>query len=270
MVVMSLVLLASGGLAFAGDTFLLEPRAAVRFESPLVVNFEGSRCAGVEARGSPDGGWTLCAHPESPAWLADAGVIAATLDNNHAADGDPKATATLLEAAGITTRLPWCRDGLCVVSWYDRRDDLERALKTVTRTARRGDVVVLVHQTRGSFEERRRLLQRFADAGARLVLASGTHRVEPIERYRGAYLFHGLGDFAFDCACSDGTRGLVVEVRGRGALPTARLVKTSRRGAGTRLGERIVDEAELVALAEASRQLDAPVAVVDGSLVLLP
>jgi hypothetical protein len=269
---LGLGLLVAGGLAFGGDTFLLEPRPAVKPERPLVVNFEGSRCAHAGATSHPDGGWTLCAPESSPRWLAQSGVVAASLENNHAADGEANGTAAMLQDAGLAVPSldrPFCHQGLCVVSWQDLRDDLPAALESVRRLSAKSPVLVLVHQSRPAVSERREVLRKFADAGARLVLASGSHRVEPLERHGNALLFHGLGDYAFDCACSSATRGLVVAVDPRTLTPTAWLVKTSKGPSGL-IGERVRDEAELVRLAEASRELGAAVAVVDGTLVVLP
>lgn len=82
----------------------------------------------------------------------------------------------------------------------DERD--VRSMEDAIRAAAKRAAVVLVSlhthlQSRYSTEPGRPIAHAAVAAGAHLVLAHGSHAIEPIERYRDALIFHGLGNFFF-------------------------------------------------------------------------
>jgi poly-gamma-glutamate capsule biosynthesis protein CapA/YwtB (metallophosphatase superfamily) len=213
---------AEESITFAGDTFLSASAALPDLGGPVVLNFEG--VLGTEGRGAAAiaGRWRLWMRPDAPQILARAGVVAVSVENNHAGDGGAPAAASTqaaLIASGVSViraGAAWCRGSgdreLCVVAWHDARADLDRALAAVSERAGRGRVVAMVHLSGASPRQDRPLLRRFAAAGAGVVLGVGRHRVGPIEGGPGGWILHGMGDLLFECACSPSIEGLTVEV----------------------------------------------------------
>ena len=116
--------------------------------------------------------------------------------------------------------------------------DLDRILDAIADARRRADVVIAYqhnHDWEPDMAEvpawQRRLARRCVDAGASLFAGHGAPVVQGMERYNGAPLFYGLGNFIFQTEKPPGAypaqawRGVFVEtafVSGR--LTRARLV----------------------------------------------
>ena len=88
---------------------------------------------------------------------------------------------------------------------YAQKRDVDRCARFVGEALRRADACVVMthsHEMPGSREDQPdEFLVEFAhamiDAGASAVVGGGTHRLKPIELYRGRPIFYSLGNFIF-------------------------------------------------------------------------
>jgi hypothetical protein len=204
-------------LTIAGDAFWVHERADTpRLGDRVIVNFEGGICAEQKHGGRKDpatGRWRLCQSPRAPTWLKAAGVDGVVLENNHASDGDAARLPGALSAARVRPILmtrPFCQQETCLYAWVDSRDDFKVFLNRVRARAHAGKrVVAIVHRAgkRGV-----RQLDEVAKAGAAIVIGIGGHEAGRVRRAGDAWVLEDLGDLVVDCACSQGRRGMVVDV----------------------------------------------------------
>jgi hypothetical protein len=205
-----------------------------------------------------------------PAMLADVGIDAVTLANNHAMDYGSTGLFGTIDAChgadvdtvgageGIREALEPLRytvDGtdVAVVNACEREfgiaddDDTTgaawighpEAIRTVERVAEDADAVILLAHGGVEFVplppiQWQRRLRRFADAGADLVVAHHPHVPQGWERHEGTPIFYSLGNFLFDHMIRPKTGwGLSVEVDFDGSTPIAAdLVVTEESDAG--------------------------------------
>lgn len=180
-----------------------------------IVNLEGAVDPAASPAAGQVGARVVLVHAASvlPA-LRTAGVRAAAIANNHAADapGGVEATAAALSAAGVDPV-----GGARTAAWTAGPRDV------VVHAARVGDAVgplpadldiVLVHDDAPPGWRPTAAMAATVDAaiaaGAEVVVGGGRHAFGTVERRGGAWVAWGLGDLAFDCACTDATEGLVL------------------------------------------------------------
>jgi Bacterial capsule synthesis protein PGA_cap len=210
-------------LWFGGDLHLgdagasvLEPLRATVAGAVGVVNLEGP--VG-EARGAGPR-LVLTQPPTALAGLRTFGVQVVGVENNHRLDlGDEAAAQSdnSLRAAGF---LP-VGGGTLELSGRTVRFvavDLSAGLPAdLPHTlAGAGDLVVGFHTLPESYLPDltlRSAVDLALDAGARVVVAHGSHRVGALERRGDAVIAWGLGNLAMSCPCTDEREALIVRVQ---------------------------------------------------------
>lgn len=221
-------------LWLGGDVFLtyatperLAPLAD-RFAGPGFVNLEGPVGApgerGTVAR--TDGRVVLRHGEDALAALRASGVRALGLANNHRDDGGPEGrsrTRAAVEAHGL---VPVDERGAVIRLADGRRvaltahlvtDAVPTELAEALRTAASGAdaLVVTLHGTHDGEAPTTALMDAVdmaIAAGARAVAVHGAHALGRVERRRGAVVALGLGNLLFDCDCTDGTDGLLLNL----------------------------------------------------------
>lgn len=214
-------------------------------------------------------------HERAPAMLADAGIDAVTLANNHAMDYGSTGLFATIDAcheAGVDTvgagegvrealvplRYTVGDTDVAVVNACEREfgiadDDATtgaawiahpEAIRTVERATEDADVVILF--AHGGIEyvplppvQWQRRLRRFADAGVDLVVAHHPHVPQGWELHGGTPVFYSLGNLLFDHMSRTKTGwGLSVEISFDGATPVAAdLVITEESDGGVEVME---------------------------------
>jgi hypothetical protein len=81
--------------------------------------------------------------------------------------------------------------------------DVKAIENDIAKTRKMADVVIVsihwgVHHMPDPAMYQSEVGHRVIDAGADLLLGHHTHRLNPIEKYKGKYIFYGLGNFAFE------------------------------------------------------------------------
>jgi len=197
--------------------------------APGIVNLEGpvgATAARGDAATAPP--IRLLHDPRALAELRAAGVAVAGIANNHARDAGAEgaaATVRALAAAGVHAAggsagpAVLTLGGLrVVVTAHDLEAGVPAALREDLGAARRrGDVLVATFHVTGppTYLPRPELLDAAAialEAGASVIAAHGTHELARVERRGGAVIAWGLGNLAFDCACTDEQSGALLEL----------------------------------------------------------
>jgi poly-gamma-glutamate capsule biosynthesis protein CapA/YwtB (metallophosphatase superfamily) len=227
-------------LWFGGDVHVGAGLAALIDSVPSrkdgigIVNLEGpiddgpaASLAGAEVR--------LRQAPQTPVLLAAAGVRVATLANNHALDAGESGrerTVNVLRARGIAVAYGEhvavlnTPSGVVSVAAFDLTSGVPIHLGDTIRHSD-GLRVVTLHVTAPSSYLPAEVLERAVavalEAGARVVVAHGTHEPARVERRGDRVIAWGLGNLVFDCECTDGTDGLLLAVtaHGEGVLDAA-------------------------------------------------
>ncbi len=222
-------------LWFGGDVHLgnggaerLRGVAAALAPARGVVNLEGpiGTQAEAEASGVSEGAAVvkLVNGPGAAAVLAEVGIAAAGIENNHADDlGEPgrQRTRAALERAGVRTIGPAQLElnGLKVVlTAHDLTGGVPAGLGAELRAARvDGAVLVATFHVTGPplllpSEGLKQAVELALAAGATVVVAHGTHALSTVERRGGAVIAWGLGNLAFSCACTDESDALTLRV----------------------------------------------------------
>lgn len=236
-------------LWFAGDVHLgidanegLGPLAAAMPGADGVVNLEGPIDAGATAGAAREGrAIRLYNGAGTPGALRAAGVAAAGVANNHAADSGPEgqaATAAALRAGGVAAFGGAAgvavleRGGLRVaLAGFDLGDEVPPDLRSRLAEARAaGDVLAVSFHTTGPplylpEPPLRAAADLALEAGAAVVVAHGSHSLAGAELRGGAVVAWGLGNAVFACECTDEREGLVLRVRlGEAGVEAAALV----------------------------------------------
>lgn len=209
-----------GDVHFGADTGdRLTAVSAAMAPAVGVVNLEGPIGPDDDARAAS--AEKLINGPRAAEALAQAGIVAAGIANNHAGDGDVTATRAALSAAGVQSLggAVVLLQGLKVaLTAHDLTAGVPAGLAEELKAARaKGDLLVATFHVTGpaSFLPRSELEEAVAialDAGATVVAAHGTHVVARVERRGEAVIAWGLGNLAFTCPCTDETDGLVLRV----------------------------------------------------------
>jgi len=160
-----------------------------------------------------------------------AGLDAAGLRHAGAGlDQDSAAASAVVEAGGRIFEFLAYTDSRLTPPAYQAAEghpgtapmDIETMRRDVARARNRGSVVVVSMHAGVEYAARPDDVQTaFAraavDAGAELVIGHHPHVVQPVERYKGKFIFYSLGNFIFDQDWSRETRdGLAVRFTFRG------------------------------------------------------
>ncbi|MBL8918823.1 MAG: CapA family protein [Myxococcaceae bacterium] len=202
-------------LWFGGDVhFGLDGGAALEglsLDGPLVVNLEGPisrapRASRADALFNP---------PDAAKRLAAARVIAAGVDNNHALDDGPAGVAftnATLRAVGIeplgatSSPVPMLQVDLSRGVPAELRAQLEVHRPTVLL------LHVLAPPLYLPEPPLREAVELAVSQRVPAVLAHGSHALGAVERRGDTVIAWGLGNLAFDCACTTEDEGLLVRL----------------------------------------------------------
>ena len=182
-----------------------------------LVNFEGVLTNSTKVPGSKQGNdFLFRAPPEHVQALTEGSVEAVALENNHVMDFGQTGyddTIAALDAAGIVHASEDSMgvfevDGFSIAllayqtfnNAYERLS--EEMPQDVAAAKAAHDVVIVSFHWGNELDyaphERQIALGRLAvDSGADLVLGHHSHRVNPIECYKGKYIVYSLGNFVF-------------------------------------------------------------------------
>lgn len=181
-----------------------------------IVNFEGTLTNSTYIPSSKKNNeFLFSAPPEYVAMLSDNGVEAVSLENNHIMDHGEDAyidTQNALSDAGIiwsnsTTRGVIEINGIkvCMLSYLciDRYASLWDKVPADIAAAKEEYPIVIVSFHWGNEKDysptnnQIKMGRLAVDAGADLVLGHHSHRMNPIECYKGVYICYSLGNFCF-------------------------------------------------------------------------
>jgi hypothetical protein len=248
-------------LWIGGDVFLgagghaaLAGIAEIVSGAPGIVNLEGpvgaapdrdARNASATSGAARDGPLRLLHAPGAIGELRAPGVAVAGIANNHARDAGPGGgtdTMRALAAAGVQAAGGPAGAAVLtlgrlrvVVTAHDLEAGVPAGLgQDLAAARRRGDALIATFHVTGpaSYLPRPELVDAVAialDAGAIVIAAHGSHELARVERRGGAVIAWGLGNLAFDCACTDEDAGALLEVElGPGTPPSAGPAGSSR------------------------------------------
>jgi poly-gamma-glutamate synthesis protein (capsule biosynthesis protein) len=191
-----------------------------------IVNLEGPAA---EAEPGPGGKKIVLINaPETLSQLRDVGVRVAGIANNHSLDAGaegPRQTAEALERAGMVASggpvgpAVFSVGGLpMVVAAYDLSGGVPRNLEEGLHAARqRGNLLIASFHVAGPpsylpHPELRSAVKIAIAAGAKIVVAHGTHAIGPVERRGNLVVAWGLGNLVFACDCTNEREGLLLEI----------------------------------------------------------
>lgn len=179
-----------------------------------IVNFEGTLTTAPVYKTNNQ--FVFSAPPEQVAFLSGGSIEAVALENNHVMDhgetglNETKAT---LDAAGIV----WSDSknmgvfkvngvSIAMLTYQQYRDQVEY-LRTqvpmdVASAKAEHDIVIVSYHWGDELDykpNQNQIIQArlTIDAGADLVLGHHSHRINPIEEYKGKYIVYSLGNFSF-------------------------------------------------------------------------
>jgi len=257
-------------LVFAGDVMLGRGVAAAHAESnplealkPFLSGADlvmgNLECVISAETPEPGPRQRLVAPPKAVDWLREAGFAAMSVANNHTLDLGPEGreqTVRELERGGLKAvqsepviiKLKEKGISLALLAWDDSWEpDEELLLHQIRKVKEHVDVVIVMphwgaeHSTH--FTERQQILAvKLRGAGADIIVGSGPHAVQSLER-RGGLVAYSLGNTVFDGAGPDEewSRGALLEItlqpaKGRPRVVRARLLPTTfDRGGRVRL-----------------------------------
>ncbi len=181
-----------------------------------IVNFEGTLTESTYVpREKAENQFLFSAPPSYVAMLADNGVEAVSLENNHIMDhGEDAYQDTMdtlynadivysnstevgvIEVKGVEIAM---LSYLCI----DRYEQLWDKVPADIQAAKAQYPIVIVSFHWGNEKDysptsnQIRMGRLAVDAGADLVLGHHSHRMQPIEQYKGVYICYSLGNFCF-------------------------------------------------------------------------
>lgn len=183
-----------------------------------IVNFEGTLTTAPINREKKDNAFLFSAPPEYAAMFEESGVEAVSLENNHVMDHGEQGyadTCAALDDAGIlysghlgssiyTTKTGIQVGMLSYQTFNGKYPEIYENMPGDIQALRdAGCQIVVVSYHWGEEKdytpnERQVPLGRATiDAGADLVLGHHSHRINPIEYYKGKYICYSLGNFSF-------------------------------------------------------------------------
>ena len=181
-----------------------------------LVNFEGTLTNSTYIPANKkNNDFLFSAPPEYVSMLSDNGVECVSLENNHIMDHGEEAyedTKAALRSAGIvysnsTEKGVYTVKGVdvCMLSYLciDRYEMLWDKVPADIAAAKAEYPIVIVSFHWGvekyyvPTENQIRMGRLAVDAGAALVIGHHSHRIQPIECYKGVYICYSLGNFCF-------------------------------------------------------------------------
>ncbi|MDO4484332.1 MAG: CapA family protein [Clostridia bacterium] len=181
-----------------------------------IVNFEGTLTNSTYVpKEKKENQFLFSAPPEYVSVLADNSVEAVSLENNHVLDHGEEVyeeTQQHLDEAGIV----WSNSEnigvmdikgvtVAMLSYLciDRYDKLWAKVPTDIAAAKtRYDIVIVNFHWGNELDyaptnNQVKMGRLAVDAGADLVIGHHSHRIQPIEQYKGVYICYSLGNFCF-------------------------------------------------------------------------
>ena len=181
-----------------------------------IVNFEGTLTESTYVPSSKKNNeFLFSAPPEYVNMLTDNGIEAVSLENNHVMDHGEDVyieTQTHLTNAGVV----WSGDGqlgvievkgikIAMLSYLciDRYDQLWNTVPADIQAAKELYPIVIVNFHWGNelmyypTDNQIKMGRLAVDSGADLILGHHSHRIQPIELYKGVYICYSLGNFCF-------------------------------------------------------------------------
>ena len=181
-----------------------------------IINFEGTLTNSTYVPSSKkENQFLFSAPPEYASILLPNGIEAASLENNHVLDHGQDVydeTKRHLSNAGVV----WSGDGeigvievkgvkIAMLSYLciDRYSKLWDVVPADIKAAKELYPIVIVNFHWGNEKEYEptsnqvKMGRLAVDSGADLVLGHHSHRIQPIEQYKGVYICYSLGNFCF-------------------------------------------------------------------------
>ena len=181
-----------------------------------IINFEGTLTESTYIPASKrENQFLFSAPPSYVDMLTENGIEAAALENNHVLDHGQEAwdeTKEHLSDAGVV----WSGDGeigvievkgiqIAMLSYLciDRYSELWDKVPADIAAAKEKYPIVIVNFHWGKEKEysptsnQVKMGRLAVDSGADLVLGHHSHRIQPIEQYKGVYICYSLGNFCF-------------------------------------------------------------------------
>jgi poly-gamma-glutamate synthesis protein (capsule biosynthesis protein) len=188
-----------------------------------IVNLEGPVARGAAARK-----FRLWNSPQALSELYAINVRVAGIANNHAqnfgADGQQQTARALNEHGILATGGPSGAallnvSGLSIaITAHDLTNGVPAKLEGDLANARKAaDVLVATFHVTGPVSylprpELKRAVEIAYHAGAKLIVAHGTHAMGPVERRGDTVIAWGLGNVAFACDCTDEEDAILLRV----------------------------------------------------------
>lgn len=205
----------------------------------VIINLEGTITSQASVSIPDHSRLEFTFDPSMATFLAENGVTAVSLSNNHTDDfgaGGYAQTKSFLSQAGIasfgspdnhgelSTSLVIHGKHICLVG-YEGFIHASTTLVAAEIQRIRPECDLLVATMHAGTEylsghtwQQEQAAHAFIDAGADLVIGTHPHVVEPLEIYKGKAIFYSLGNFIFDQDFSfETTHGLVVDLEWDGS-----------------------------------------------------
>ena len=179
-----------------------------------IVNFEGTLTTAPVYKTNNQ--FVFSAPPEYVSILRDGGIEAVALQNNHVMDhGETglKDTKAALEGAGIVWSDAQNKGvyeingvSIAMLTYQQYREQVAELLIKVPQDVQNAkalhDIVIVSFHWGAELDYKPNsnqieLGRATIDAGADLVLGHHSHRINPIEYYKGRYIVYSLGNFSF-------------------------------------------------------------------------
>ena len=179
-----------------------------------IVNFEGTLTTAPVYKTNNQ--FVFSAPPEYVSILRDGGIEAVALQNNHVMDhGEAglKDTKAALESAGIVWSDAQNKGvyeingvSIAMLTYQQYREQVAELLIKVPQDVQNAkalhDIVIVSFHWGAELDHKPNsnqieLGRATIDAGADLVLGHHSHRINPIEYYKGRYIVYSLGNFSF-------------------------------------------------------------------------
>lgn len=181
-----------------------------------IVNFEGTLTDSTYVPANKrENQFLFSAPPSYVSMLSDNGVEAVSLENNHIMDHGEDAyvdTQNALDGAGITwsnsttlgvVEVKGVQIAMLSYLCIDRYESLWNKVPEDIAAAKAQYPIVIVSFHWGNEKDyaptnnQIKMGRLAVDAGADLVLGHHSHRLNPIEQYKGVYICYSLGNFCF-------------------------------------------------------------------------
>lgn len=189
-------------------------REILEGDDMTIVNFEGTLTTAPVYKTKND--FVFSAPPEYVSILREGSIEAVALQNNHVMDHGETGlneTKAVLNEAGIV----WSDAknmgiyevhgvSIAMLSYQQYREMVEELLvrvpNDVAKAKAEHDIVIVSFHWGEELDYKPnanqvRLGRLTVDAGADLVLGHHSHRINPIEEYKGKYIVYSLGNFSF-------------------------------------------------------------------------